>query len=283
MLELKAADGVTPLYASLTLPIGAAAAAASVPLINNPYGGPGTSTILNRWGGAGHDFDELLAEHGFAVLHVDNRGMGKRGRSFEQACYHDFGQVQLADQLTAIDQVLAMYPQLDKKRLGWWGWSWGGTFTLNALTHSNRFRAGVSVAPVTDFRNYDSIYTERYLGLPAENAKVYDNAAVVETASRLKGHLLIVHGTGDDNVHMENTIQFIQKLVEADIPYDLQLYPRKTHSIAGPEARTHLYSRILEQFEMYLKPDREAGEPDHGSAHLLGLRFGQHWKTQPAP
>ncbi len=253
MLELKAADGVTTLYASLTLPRNATAAA-SVPLINNPYGGPGAVTVADRWSGATHSFDELLAEHGFAVLQVDNRGMGQRGRAFEQACYHDFGRVQLADQLAAIDQVLQKYPQLDPNRLGWWGWSWGGTFTLNALTHSDRFRAGVAVAPVTDMRNYDTIYTERYLGLPAENPKVYDEAAVLPTAHRLKAHLLLVHGTGDDNVHIENTIQFVQKLIDADIPYDLQLYPRKTHSIAGPEARTHLYQRIVEHFDTYLKP-----------------------------
>jgi dipeptidyl-peptidase-4 len=253
MLTLKAADGVTTLYASLILPLGSTGAA-SVPLINNPYGGPGTATVVDRWGGATHQFDELLAEHGFAVLHVDNRGMGLRGRTFEQAAYRDFGRVQLADQLAAIDQVLAKYPQLDAKRLGWWGWSWGGSFTLNALTHSDRFRAGVSVAPVTDMRNYDSIYTERYLGLPAENVQVYDDAAVLPTANKLKAHLLLVHGTGDDNVHLENTIQYVQKLIDAQIPYDLQLYPRKTHSIAGPEARTHLYTRIVRQFEMYLKP-----------------------------
>ena len=255
MLTLKAADGQTLLHASITLPQGRAMqAAASVPLINNPYGGPGTATVVDRWAGAPHAFDELLAEHGFAVLHVDNRGMGVRGRDFEQDAYRDFGKVQLADQQAAIDQVLRRYPQLDAKRLGWWGWSWGGTFTLNALTHSDRFRAGVAVAPVTDMRNYDSIYTERYLGLPAENVKVYDAAAVLPTADRLRAHLLLVHGTGDDNVHIENTIQFVQKLIDANIPYDLQLYPRKTHSIAGAEARTHLYSRILEHFEMYLKP-----------------------------
>ena len=253
MLELKAADGKTTLYASLTLPRGQDTKA-TVPLINNPYGGPGSATVQDKQGGATHSFDELLAEHGFAVLHVDNRGMGFRGRAFAQAAFHDFGKVQLADQLAAIDQVLARYPQLDPKRLGWWGWSWGGTFTLNALTHSDRFRAGVAVAPVTDMRNYDSIYTERYLGLPAENPKVYDAAAVLPVADHLKGRLLLAHGTGDDNVHIENTIQFVQKLIDADIPYDLQVYPRKTHSIAGPEARTHLYSRIVAHFEMYLKP-----------------------------
>jgi len=179
--------------------------------------------------------------------------MGGRGRDFEQVCYHNMGPVQLADQLAALDQVLAKYPQLDKNRLGWWGWSWGGTFTLNAMTHSDRFRAGVSVAPVTDWHNYDSIYTERYMGLPAENTDAYRDQSVATSAKDLKGHLLIAQGTGDDNVHFANSIQFIQKLIDADLPYDFQVYPRKTHSIAGPEARTHLFNSILRHFEMYLK------------------------------
>ncbi len=256
ILTLKAADGKTTIYAALLLPEHMTAAA-SVPLITNPYGGPGTSTVRNSWDSWGRQslyFDQLLTEHGFAVLHVDNRGMGDRGREFEQACYRDFGKVQLADQLAAIDQVLAKYPQLDGQRLGWWGWSWGGTFTLNALTHSDRFRAGVSVAPVTDFRNYDSIYTERYLGLPGAEKAVYDAAAVLPDAARLHGRLLLAHGTGDDNVHFENTVQFVQKLIDADKSYDLQIYPRKTHSIAGADARIQLFERILAHWEQYLAP-----------------------------
>jgi dipeptidyl-peptidase-4 len=250
-LEVKAHDGET-LYATLLLPAGAESAA-SVPLIVNPYGGPGAMMVSNDWKDA-ELFDELLAQHGFAVLHADNRGMAGQGRTFEQAAYHNFGPVQLEDQLTVIDSALAQYPQLDPKRLGWWGWSWGGTFTLYALTHSDRFRAGVSVAPVTDWRNYDSIYTERYMGLPSENPDQYHDDSVVNSAANLKGRLFIAHGTGDDNVHIENTVQFVQKLIDARIPYDLQVFPRKTHSIAGSDARTELYNRILAQFEMYLKP-----------------------------
>jgi len=161
---------------------------------------------------------------------------------------------ELADQLASIDQVLAKYPQLDPHRLGWWGWSWGGTFTLYALSHSDRFRVGVSVAPVTDWRNYDSIYTERYMGLPSDDAANYKADSVQNSASDLHGHLLIAGGTGDDNVHLSNTIQYIQKLIDAGIPYDYNLFPRKTHSIAGPTARTELFQRILAEFEMYLKP-----------------------------
>ena len=251
-LEVKAHDGTT-LYATLLLPEGRRNPA-TVPLIVNPYGGPHDQSVVNEWKN-GLLFDELLAHHGFAVLHADNRGMGGRGRAFAQAAYRNFGPVQLEDQLTVIDAALEKYSQLDPKRLGWWGWSWGGTFTLYAMTHSGRFSAGVAVAPVTDWHDYDSIYTERYLGSPSEDRKGYRDFSVVNSAERLKGRLLLAHGTGDDNVHMENTVQFVQKLIEAGIPYDLQIYPRKTHSIDGPEVRTSLYNRILAQFEMYLKPE----------------------------
>jgi dipeptidyl-peptidase-4 len=222
-----------------------------VPLIVNPYGGPGPQEIADKWA---DDllFDELLAERGFAVLHADNRGTGMRGRDFAQAAWQNFGPVQLEDQLTVLDAALAKYPQLDPKRLGWWGWSWGGTFTLYALSHSDRFCAGVSVAPVTDWRNYDSIYTERYLGTPSESSSEYKELSVVNAAASLKGRLLLVHGTGDDNVHFENSVQYIQKLIDADLPYDFQVFPRKTHSLAGPEAKTNLYQRILVHFEQYL-------------------------------
>jgi dipeptidyl-peptidase-4 len=251
IITVTAADGKTKLYGYLTLP--ASTAAASVPLILNPYNGPLPSAEISD-GRRSPNFDEILAQHGFAVLTVDGRGTGGRGRDFVQASYRNFGPVQFSDQIAALDQVLARYPQLDPKRLGWWGWSWGGSFTLYAMTHSDRFRAGVAVAPVTDFRNYDSIYTERFLGLPAENADVYKEDAPVTSAAKLKGHLLIAQGTGDDNVHMANAIQFLQPLIDAGIPYDLQLFPRKTHSIAGPIARDELYNRILWHFETYLKP-----------------------------
>jgi dipeptidyl-peptidase-4 len=250
-LEVKAHDGTT-LYASLLLPEGATNPA-SVPLILNPYGGPGTQIVANQWGES-LLFDELLAQHGFAVLHTDNRGMAGRGRAFAQAAYHNFGPVQLEDQLTVVDAALAQYSQLDPKRLGWWGWSWGGTFTLYAMTHSDRFRTGVAVAPVTDWRKYDSIYTERYMSGPSDFAAGYKDFSVVNSAANLKGRLLLVHGTGDDNVHIGNTVKFVQELIEAGIPYDLQIYPRKTHSIAGSDVRAHMYNRILAHFELYLKP-----------------------------
>jgi len=248
-LELKAKDG-TPLYATLLEPEDAKANA-SVPLIINPYGGPGEQQVQNRWS---DDllFDELLAQHGFAVLHADNRGMGGRGRAFAQAAYHNFGTVQLQDQLTVIDAALKEHPELDPKRLGWWGWSWGGSFTIYTMTHSDRFRAGVAVAPVTNWRDYDSVYTERYLDGPSQFPEGYRDFSLVTSAANLKGHLLLVHGTGDDNVHFQNTMQFVQALVDAKIPYYLEVFPGKTHSIRGPEARTELYGSIVKYFEKYL-------------------------------
>ena len=129
-----------------------------------------------------------MAQSGFAVLHVDNRGMGGRGRDFAQAAYHNFGPgTAEAIRLAALDQTLRAYPQLDPSRLGWWGWSWGGAFTLYAMTHSDRFRAGVSVAPVTGWQDYDSIYTERYLGLPDANAGIYRDDSVVSSRRQPQG------------------------------------------------------------------------------------------------
>ena len=254
LVTLKAADGATTLYGVLTMPTGGDRH--TVPLILNPYGGPlPTAGVADRWRGAGLRFNQLLAQHGFAVLTVDNRGSGGRGRDFQQAAYRNFGSVQFADQIAALDQTLAANEQLDPDRVGWWGWSWGGNFTLYAMTHTDRIRAGVAVAPGnTDQRNYDSVYVERYLGQPAAEPDVYRAANTIDAAAKLKGRVLIAQGTGDDNVHMENALQFVQALITAEIPYDLQLFPRLTHSLAGPHARNELYERILYQFETYLKP-----------------------------
>ncbi|MEO6803224.1 MAG: alpha/beta fold hydrolase, partial [Granulicella sp.] len=251
IVNFTAADGKTKLYAILTVPT-AKTAAGSVPLILNPYGGPLlTAEVRDRW--VSPFFNELLAQRGFAVLTVDSRGSGGRGRDWQQVAYKNFGPVQFSDQIAALDQALTRYPQFDAKRIGWWGWSWGGSFTLYAMSHTDRIRAGVAVAPVTDWRNYDSIYTERYLGLPSATDSTYVSDSPVTSAANLKGRILIALGTGDDNVHPSNTIQFLEPLINAGIPYDLQLFPRKTHSIAGLPARNELYNRILWQFETYLK------------------------------
>lgn len=246
-VTFKADDGTT-LLGTLLLPPHATADK-KAPLLNNPYGGPGAQSVVDEWGGTAFLFDQVLAREGIAVLHVDNRGMAGRGQKFAAAIRHDFGDLEIKDQYAAVEQALAANPQLDGTHLGWWGWSYGGFMTLMATTHSPIFRASVAVAPVTDWHNYDSIYTERYMGLPQDNAETYRRSSPVTYAGSLHTHLLIAHGTGDDNVHLQNTIQMTQAFVDAGKQYELVLYPRKTHSISGTAARTHLYTRILEHFK----------------------------------
>jgi len=253
LLELKAADGKTTLYATLLLPANIPPGK-TVPLINNPYGGPGAQSVVDNWSGWHFLFDQILAHAGFAVLHVDNRGMAGRGKDFATAVSRHFGQVETADQWAAIQQVLAGNPQLDPHRLGWWGWSYGGYMTLYAMTHSDQVRAGVAVAPVTDWLDYDSIYTERYMGLPKDNAEGYKSSSPVHFAGDLHGRLLEVHGTSDDNVHLQNTIQMVNNLIDAGLQFDLQLYPGKTHSITGTDARIHLFHLIQDHFARWLMP-----------------------------
>jgi dipeptidyl-peptidase-4 len=265
------ADDGTVLHGELLLPRGASAEQ-KAPVLMNPYGGPEAQTVQDHWGAAGFLFDQILARDGIAILRVDNRGMGFRGKKFATALRHEFGKVELNDQLTALDQALNKFPQLDGNRLGWWGWSYGGFMTSYALTHSRRFKAGVAVAPVTDWHDYDSIYTERYMGLPKENQDGYRSGSVQLAAANLSGHLLIVHGTSDDNVHMQNTMQLAQNLINSGKQFELLLFPRKTHGIAGTAPRTNLYERIRAEFDAALlgwSPEKIAESnppPQSGSA-----------------
>jgi len=247
-LEFKAEDG-TILYGRLLLPPDPPASG-KIPLIVNVYGGPAGQMVLKT---PPNPFDEILARKGFAIFAVDNRGTPGRDRKFMTAIRHEFGAIELIDQFTALDQLLAQYPQLDKDRLAIWGWSNGGSMTLYAMTHSDRFRAGVAVAPVTDQINYDTIYTERYMGLLKDDQKGYEGSDVTKSADRLHGALLLVHGTSDDNVHFQNSIQMIDALIKAGKQFRLMIYPNKTHSIAGKDARIHLFNMIEDHFERELK------------------------------
>jgi dipeptidyl-peptidase-4 len=254
-VEFKAADGTTPLLGTLLLPDGGPMTAnGKAPVIVNPYGGPGAQNVRDAWGGASYLFDQILARQGFAILRVDNRGMANRGKAFALAIKHDLGEIEFSDQMAAVKQALQQYPQLDGSRMGLWGWSYGGYFTLYAMEKTDIFKAGVSVAPVTDWRNYDSIYTERYMGLPADNEDGYRKSSPVNFAADLHGNLLEVHGTSDDNVHMQNTIQMANGFINAGKQFQLMIYPRKTHGIAGKAARTHLFHMIEEHFEKNLAP-----------------------------
>jgi dipeptidyl-peptidase-4 len=250
-LEFKADDGTT-LYGRLLLPANAPAGG-KIPLIIDIYGGPAAQSVLKAWGGMTGLFDQILARKGFAIFEVDNRGTPGRDRKFQAAIRHEFGAVELKDQLTAVDQLFAQYPQLDKDRMAIWGWSNGGSMTLYAMTHSDRFRAGVAVAPVTDQLNYDTIYTERYMGLPKDDQKGYEQSDVTKSADKLHGALMLVHGTSDDNVHFQNSIQMIDALIKAGKQFRLMIYPNKTHSIAGKDSRVHLFTMIEDHFERELK------------------------------
>lgn len=209
--------------------------------------------MTDSWHRETWQLDNYLAQHGFAILIVDNRGMGNRGRDFAAPIREHMGEVPLADQLAALEQALQQFPALDPARVGFWGWSYGGYMTTFALTHSDVFKAGVAVAPVTGWKLYDSIYTERYMGLPSAEEQAYERTSPVNQASKLHGALLICHGTSDDNVHFQNTVQFVQALIKANKPYELQIFPGKTHAIAGRAQRTMLFEAIVNHFERELK------------------------------
>jgi dipeptidyl-peptidase 4 len=254
-VEFKAADGTTTLLGTLLLPEGGPMIAnGKVPLIVNPYGGPGAQRVRDEWGKDVYLFNQILARRGFAILQVDNRGMANRGKAFALPIKHNLGENEFNDQMAAVKQALQQYPQLDASRMAFWGWSYGGYFTLYTLEKTDLFKAGVAVAPVTDWRNYDSIYTERYMGLPGENEDGYRKSSPVNFAADLHGSLLEVHGTSDDNVHLQNTIQMVNAFINSGKQFQLMLYPRKTHGIAGKAARTHLFHMIEDHFEKNLAP-----------------------------
>jgi dipeptidyl-peptidase 4 len=250
-LEFKAEDG-TKLYGELILPA-RAGEAGTIPVIVYIYGGPAAQTVRNQW--MGHDlFHEILAQKGFAIFTVDNRGTPGRDRNFQTAVRHQYGRVELRDQLAALDQLLAQYPQIDGSRIAIWGWSNGGSMTLYAMTHCDRFKAGISVAPVTDWRNYDSIYTERYNGLPGDkDTTSYVDLDLPKVAEKLHGALLLAHGTSDDNVHFQNSVQMVQGLIEAGKQFRFMIYPNKTHGIGGPEDRDQLFHMMEEHFDCSLQ------------------------------
>ena len=249
-VDFRADDG-TVLHGELIMPP-SPPPGAKFPLVLYPYGGPGEQLARDVWGGNRFLFSQVLAREGIATLSVDNRGMAGRGRAFAGVVRGEFGKTEIQDQLAALGQALGRYPVLDKDRVGIWGWSYGGTMTLWALTRTTAFKGGVAIAPVTDWRDYDSIYTERYLGLPQENAEGYRRSSPITTAGELHGSLLLVHGTGDDNVHLQNSMQMTQAFIAAGKRFELMLYPRKTHSIFGAPAQTDLFTRIQQHFEREL-------------------------------
>ncbi|HYX81578.1 MAG TPA: prolyl oligopeptidase family serine peptidase, partial [Gemmatimonadales bacterium] len=225
---------------------------ARYPVFFYVYGGPGSQTVTDAWGGQNYLWFQMLAQRGYVVASVDNRGTGARGKAWRKLIYKQLGVVETQDQAAAA-RAIGRYRWVDSTRLGIWGWSYGGFMTLNALTQApDVYRMGIAVAPVTHWKYYDTIYTERYNGLPQDNGAGYDKGSPLTYAKNLKGRLLIVHGSGDDNVHFQNTQAMINALVQANRPFSLMVYPNRNHSISGGTTRQHLYSLLTRFVEANL-------------------------------
>jgi dipeptidyl-peptidase-4 len=219
------------------------------PLLLYVYGGPGSQTVVDAWGGSRQLWHAYLADQlGIIVASVDNRGTGARGKAFKSVTYKHLGQIEAEDHIAAA-KYLGALPYVDAERLGIWGWSYGGYMTLMSMLYADgpaTFRLGVSVAPVTDWRLYDTIYTERYMSTPQRNEAGYREGSPQTYAANLREDqkLLIVHGDFDDNVHFQNTVQMVDALQAANKQFDLMMYPGRNHGIFGGKTRLHLFTMI---------------------------------------
>ena len=210
------------------------------PVLMYVYGGPGSQTVQDRWGGANYLWYQMLAQKGYIVVSVDNRGTGARGYDFRTLTYEQLGKYETEDQINAA-KYLGALSYVDSDRIGIWGWSYGGYMSsLCLFKGADVFKTAIAVAPVTNWKYYDSIYTERYMGLPSEN-KGYDDNAPISHVAGLKGNYLLVHGTADDNVHFQNAIELVSSLQAADKQFDFMVYPDRNHGIYGGNTRLHLY------------------------------------------
>ncbi len=258
-VELRSADGTT-LYGSLLKP-GDFDPTQRYPVILSVYGGPHSQTVTNTWEHVSPR-DSLLASRGFLVFKLDNRGMAARGTAFEFPLHRDMGRVELEDQLTGVEHLKSL-PFVDASRIGITGWSYRGYLTLFALTNAPAvFKAGVAGAPVTDWKHYDTIYTERYMGTPENNPKGYETSSPLQKAAALEADLLLIHGTSDDNVHLANTMAFVAALVKAGKPYALQVHPRQLHGFRAKEDRIARDRALLAHFERTLRPGSDKGTGD---------------------
>lgn len=238
------------------------------PVLFCNYGGPGSQQVGNRFGAVSF-WHQMLAEKGFIVVSVDNTGTGFRGEEFKKKTYLQLGKFEIEDQIDAAKYIGNM-PFVDKNNIGHWGWSYGGFMSALAITKGNEvFSAAVSVAPVTNWRFYDNIYTERYMRTPQENPKGYDDNSPINFTDKIKGKYLLIHGTADDNVHFQNSTQMISALVKSNIDFESAYYPNKNHGISGQLDNTtfHLWSKmtnwILENMgnENTQKPATPAKQP----------------------
>lgn len=219
------------------------------PVLMFVYGGPGSQTVTNSWDNRDFYWYQVLAQKGYLIVSVDNRGTGARGVAFQKCTYKKLGELEVIDQIEGA-KYLATLPHVDKNRIGIWGWSYGGYMSSNCITQgADVFKTAISVAPVTTWRYYDTIYTERYLQTPQQNAKGYDDNSPVTHANKLKGNFLLIHGTGDDNVHFQNSVAMEDALIKANKQFKSFYYPNRSHGISGGNTRLHLYTMMTKFLE----------------------------------
>lgn len=216
------------------------------PVYMNVYGGPGSNMVSDSWDGPNYMYHQLLAQNGYIVVSVDPRGTMYRGSDFKKMTYLQLGKLETED-IIAVAKELQSYSYVDAKRIGIMGWSYGGFMASLAMTKgADQFKMGIAVAPVTNWRYYDNIYTERFMRTPAENPDGYDQNSPINFTHLLKGKYILIHGSGDDNVHYQNSMEMTTALVEANKQFDLFIYPNKNHGIYGGNTRNHLFNMMFE-------------------------------------
>ena len=220
------------------------------PVLLFQYSGPGSQQVLDTWG---ISWETYMASRDFIVVCVDGRGTGGRGAEFEKCTYLNLGVKEAKDQV-ATAQYMGSLPYVDKNRIGIWGWSYGGYMTIMSMSEGTPvFKAGVAVAAVTDWNYYDTIYGERFMRTPQENAEGYKSSSAFTRANNLNGNLLLVHGMADDNVHFQNCAEYAEHLVQLNKQFDMQVYTNRNHGIYGGNTRYHLYTKLTNFFEKELK------------------------------
>ena len=214
------------------------------PLFMFQYSGPGSQQVANKWNSANDYWYQHLAQQGYIVACVDGRGTGLKGAEFKKVTQKELGKYEVEDQIAAA-KILGKRAYIDETRIGIWGWSYGGFMSSNALFKGNEtFKMAIAVAPVTSWRFYDTIYTERYMTTPQENPSGYDDNSPINHVDKLKGDFLLIHGSGDDNVHLQNTMRMVEALIQADKQFEWMIYPDKNHGIYGGNTRLHLYKKM---------------------------------------
>ncbi len=214
------------------------------PVFMYQYSGPGSQQVNNEWHNRDDYWFMMLSQQGYIVACVDGRGTGYKGADFKKVTYQQLGKYEVEDQIDAA-KVIGNYPYVDKSRIGIWGWSYGGFMSSNCILKGNDvFKMAIAVAPVTNWRFYDNIYTERYMRTPQENPRGYDDNSPINFVDKLKGNFLLIHGSGDDNVHVQNSMQMMEALIQANKQFDSQIYPDKNHGIYGGKTRIQLYNKM---------------------------------------